>query len=106
MWPDLECTVAVEADEDAAAMTSDPDHPNDNHLHDRPQSTANSPLDLLKRSAWILDFLSIDFDSILPFLVEKFSSKDANVTLIYNLINIFFARLKIDSNTNEGVTAS
>ena len=58
-----------------------------------------------KQLTWLLDFFSIDPEAILPFVVEKFSSKDVNVTLIYNLINIFFARLKIDSNTDEGIVS-
>lgn len=105
MWPD-ECAIATEDDKDgqdddeqeeqsARANSAVRVHGNDGDA---------SVLDVFDKYAWLLDLLSIDHHSILPFLMEMFSSKDANVTLIYNLINVCFARLTLDCSSSSQVS--
>lgn len=102
VWPD-EVTIATEVDIIEEAEEEVEVQDTDETLEQKEGSNNNnnnskSLLEIIGQFKWILDILSIDLTSIVPFVIKKFSSKEDNVTLIYNLINVFFARLKVSSN--------
>ena len=106
VWPD-ECTIATEdekEDHEEGEEAARGANQQDEQVNVDHNQSHTSALDLFDKYAWLLDLLSIDHHSILPFLMEKFSSKDANVTLIYNLINVFFARLTLDCSSSSQVS--
>lgn len=103
VWPD-ECTIATEEPEEEEEEEEATLDNEGNVVQADDYQGDKCALDLLDKYTWLLHLLSIDHHSILPFLMEKFSCKDANVTLIYNLINVCFARLTLDCTSSSQVS--